>query len=131
MAEALLRHQFQETPAKIQVSSAGTAALVGHSADAQAKQILQDKRGIDISNHRARQITLDLLLKHDLILVMETYHQKKIECDFPSMCGRVHRLGKWSGYDIPDPYKRPQQAFEQALNLIEQSIQDWCAQLWK
>ena len=43
----------------------------------------------------------------------------------------MHRLGKWGGYDIADPYRRPKQAFEQTLLLIEQSVIDWQARLWK
>jgi protein-tyrosine phosphatase len=131
MAEALLRHKLQGHIPEITISSAGTSALKNYPADTLAQQILLEKRDIDISAHRARQVTLELLLQSDLILVMESSHQKQIECDFPSICGRVHRLGKWSGYDIPDPYKRPTEAFEQTLILIEQCINDWHTRLWK
>ena len=46
------------------------------------------------------------------------------------MSGKVHRLGKWSDIDIPDPYKKPKVAFEHALVLIEQGLKDWTTKLW-
>ncbi len=53
-----------------QVSSAGVGALVGHPADATATALMQEK-GIDIQGHRARQISLDLCQRAELILVMD------------------------------------------------------------
>ena len=129
MAECVLFAQLKQKVPNLSVTSAGIAALVGQPADPISQELMQEK-GLDISAHRARQATPEILLKAELILTMEARHQQLIEAILPSARGKVHRLGKWSGFDIPDPYKRPRKAFEQALVLIEQGILDWQRKLW-
>ena len=128
MAEALLSSRLAALP-DMNIASAGIAAKVDASAELMAQELMQ-ARGFDISSHRARQATPAILSAADLILTMETRHQKQIEYNLPSLCGKVHRLGKWSGFDIIDPYKRPKTVFTQALALIEQGIDDWQRKLW-
>ena len=66
-AEAKLR---QLAPASVQIASAGIQALVDHPADPQAQEEAR-KDGLDLSAHRARQLTDAMCQAHDLILVME------------------------------------------------------------
>jgi len=129
MAETLLCEQFFKRNQKIYVSSAGINALINHPADPMAQELMS-ARGLDISSHRTRQLTPQLLLDNELILIMETRHQEGIEGILPSVRGKVYRLGKWGDFDIPDPYQRPRFAFEQALALIEQGVDEWQRKLW-
>lgn len=129
MAEALLAKAVQEEHPEVSVSSAGLGALVGHPADPLSQELMQDK-GIDISAHRARQVSPEIVFDSDLILVMSTEQQEQLEQQYPGVRGRVHRIGKWEGYDIPDPFKRPKSAFEHAFILIEQGINEWYRKLW-
>ena len=129
MAEALLSAAVQKKNPDFSVSSAGLGALVGYPADAMSQALMQE-RGIDISAHRARQISSEIVFASDLILTMSTEQRQQLEQQYPSACGRVHRIGKWEEYDISDPFKRPQTAFEQALILIEQGINEWYRKLW-
>jgi protein-tyrosine phosphatase len=128
MAEALFIQKLAEMASPISVSSAGLGALVNWPADPVAVELMH-ARGIDLSGHRARQASPGVLLAADLILTMSSGQQTEIESRIHTVRGRVHRLGKWSGYDIPDPYKRPKIAFEQSLILIEQGVVDWCEKL--
>lgn len=130
VGEAFLAHRLKEIAPDVSVSSAGITAMVDKPADATAQEIMLQK-GIDISAHRARQLTKEILLDSDLILTMETRHQEQIEYMLPGIRGRVHRLGKWSGFDIQDPYKRPRIVFEQVLALIEQGVNEWQQKIWK
>ncbi len=129
MAEALLAKAVQEEHPEVSVSSAGLGALVGRPADPMSQELMQDK-GIDISAHRARQISPEIVFGSDLILTMSTEQQEQLEQQYPGARGRVHRIGKWEGYDISDPFKRPKTAFEQSLILIEQGINEWYRKLW-
>jgi len=130
IAEALFVARFkQEGKLGIMVSSAGLAAMVQRPADP-VGQALMVQRGINISEHRARQIVSNMLFESDLILTMSTDQQKQVELNYPGTCGRVHRLGKWGGYDVPDPYQRPKLVFEQALALIDQGVDEWYRKLW-
>ena len=129
MAEALLVIAVQKTHQEVLVSSAGLNALVGHPADPISQKLMHAK-GIDISQHRARQIVPEIVFGSDLILSMTLEQQKKLEQQYPGVSGRVHRIGKWGEYDVPDPFQRPQSAFEQALALIEQGVDEWYRKLW-
>jgi len=129
MGEALFSDKLSKKSIFTQVHSAGIGALVDYPADALAQELML-KRGLDISNHRARQVTNQILFDADIIFTMSTGQQEQIEGSLPSIRGRVHRLGQWGGYDIPDPFQRPREAFEQALLLIEQGVEDWCGKLW-
>lgn len=121
MAEALLRDALG--PDK-EVSSAGIGALVDEPADATAAHLMQ-ARGLDIAAHRGRQLSERLLHEHDLVLVMERGHQEWIESRWPEARGRVYRWGHWSDFDVPDPYRKDENAFREALALIERGLADW------
>ena len=103
--------------------------LAGHPADPMAQQLLHEK-GIDLSAHRGRQATTELLLAADLILTMESWQVQKIQYILPSLCGRIHRVGKWGEYDILDPFQKTLDHFIRVLALIEQGVKDWQGQIW-
>lgn len=130
MAEALLRQRVAHRP-ELKISSAGITAVVSHPAVEHAREVMLEKKKIDIRDHRARQIDSQLLHQADLILVMEQEHVRLIEFEYPSICGRVQRLGRWKNFDIPDPYQRPKKIFEHTLCLIDEAIIEWQQRLWK
>ena len=127
MAEALLAAR---APAGVVVRSAGIGALVGYAAEPDAQELMH-ARGMDISAHRARQLTLAMAMEADLILVMETRHQQHIHNLVPSTRGKVHLLGKWQDVEVPDPYQKSAAHFAQALELIEQGVDAWAERLWQ
>ncbi len=128
MAEAMLRARIRHRPA-FQVSSAGVGALVGHPADPLAVELMS-ARGIDITGHRARQVTPEMLAGVDLVLVMEQGHQDEVHRMSPQSRGKVHRIGRFGNFDVPDPYRRDRAAFEDALSLIERGIADYQRAIW-
>lgn len=130
MAEALLKEKLSLNQMHVSVSSAGIQALVGRGADSTSRALMEEK-GLNIASHRARQASPELLFSADLILTMSSEQNTQLETINPCIRGRVHRLGKWGGFDIPDPFQRPRIIFVQALQLIEQGIDEWCRILWK
>ena len=123
MAEALLQQALQDTP-EVLVSSAGLGALIDYPA-AEHAEALMAERGLDISGHRARQLTPDLINASDLILVMETGHKRAIGAQEPAARGKIYRICEWQDKDVSDPVGQPREAFEKALQLIEIGVQDW------
>ena len=103
--------------------------MVGHPADPLAVELMAE-RGIDLSSHRARQLTPELASEFDLILAMEESQQRAIVQIFPSARGRVHRLGRYGRFDVPDPVGQPRASFEAALALIERGIADFQRSFW-
>jgi len=129
MAEGLMRDATVRAGSSMRVASAGIGALVGEPADPMARELLAEQ-GVDISAHRARQLGAEMVRDHELILVMEEWQRRKVESDFPMARGRVMCLGHWSGLEVPDPYRQPRAAFEQALEEIQQGLEDWKDKLW-
>ena len=127
MAEALLRDALREQQ-DIIVESAGLGALVDHPASEHAVTLMRD-RGLDISRHRARQITPEMVHAADLVLVMEAGHRRAIDMNEPSARGKIYRLGEWQDRDIKDPYRQPREAFEAALADIDEGVAEWAQRI--
>jgi protein-tyrosine phosphatase len=86
------------------------------------------ERGIDLNGFRSRQVTADMALAADLILVMDGEQKKWCETLVPSARGRVQLLGRWLSSDqreIADPFRKSPEAFLHAFNLIQQSVTGW------
>lgn len=129
MAEALLRHQLQQAGRKVEVRSAGVGALVNAQADAPARARMQ-VRGLDLEAHRAQQFTSELGRWADLILVMEKSHREAVADIDPTARGKTYLLGHWNGgKEIPDPYKRADSVYTQALEMIDEALPSWIRKL--
>jgi protein-tyrosine phosphatase len=120
MAEGMLAAQL---PAW-RVYSAGLNALVGAPADPISVALLRE-RGVDISSHRATQITRKMCVEADMVFVMSREQRRELESLYPEICGRVFRLGEHADRDIPDPYRQPEPVFRNALKLIDDGVASW------
>jgi len=120
MAQGLLAAALPRT----QVQSAGLGALVGMPADETAVRLMQE-RGIDITSHRATQITRQMCVQADMVLVMDSEQRKRLEEMYPQACGRVFRVGEYTKRDIPDPYRQSELAFREALSFIDEGLREW------
>lgn len=127
MAEAVLRERLY-IPGT-QISSAGTAAVVGYPAEPFAIEVAK-KYGFDLSAHRARQADSPMLTHSDLVLAMTRGHAEWVHDRVPPMRGRVQLLGRWrDNVDIPDPIGQPREAFEKVFELIDDCVADWLPKL--
>jgi protein-tyrosine phosphatase len=129
MAQVLLARTLHDRGIDAVVESAGLGALVGYPADPIALELMS-QRGLDLSGHRARQIRADLIRSFDLVLTMDAGQQRAVESIDPSARGRVHRLGRIGGFDVPDPYQQGRVAFESALELIERGLGELDKVFW-
>jgi protein-tyrosine-phosphatase len=78
MAEGYLKKLLKEQGrADVEVSSAGMMAIDGAGASFETRAVLE-KAGADVSMHRARKVTKELIDRTDLILVMEKIHEENI-----------------------------------------------------
>lgn len=112
------------------VSSAGIGALVGHSADPLARELMAG-RGLNIGSHRARQLTGQMCQEADLILVMDEEQRAHVAQRHPFTRGKLFRLGEAARVDIPDPYRLGRPAFEKALELIDAGAAVWAERIRK
>ncbi|WP_347555462.1 low molecular weight protein-tyrosine-phosphatase [Robbsia sp. KACC 23696] len=124
MAEALFRANEQIRTRGIVVHSAGLHARDGHEADRVVTRLLAEQ-GIDISAHRSRLITAEMVQEAQLVLVMEERQIREVAEVDPSSRGKVHLLGKWLNVEIYDPYKQAESVYRGSAELVEQSVENW------
>ncbi|WP_321923633.1 low molecular weight protein-tyrosine-phosphatase [Burkholderia sp. BCC1998] len=120
MAEAMLASELPDCI----VQSAGVGALVGEQADPLARELMR-ARGFDIEGHRAKQLLRSHCMHADLVLVMDIEQKRYVERLNPLSRGRVFRLREFGDADIQDPFRRGREAFEAALDSIEQGVSEW------
>lgn len=82
-------------------------------------------RSIDLTTHRASQLTREQLRQADLVLVMEKHHRTAVFDLDPTARGKTFLLGHWSNSEIADPYQRGSEAHAQALRSIEDGLASW------
>jgi protein-tyrosine-phosphatase len=126
MAEALFRARLQNKQTAGQnwrVESAGTWAEDGHSASDGSCEVMR-RRGIDLSEHKSKTVSRELLSQFDLILTMEAGHKEALQIEFPELADRVFLLSEMLGLQVPvrDPYGGPLTAYEVTADTIESMI---------
>ena len=115
----------------ISVSSAGTWSTTGMPAMPKAVKLAKEF-DLNLSYHRSRVVSEDILSISDLILVMESGHKEAITHEFPETQGRVFLLTEAVGKipaDIPDPYGEKRVLPEDVLNEIIEMIDEGYEQI--
>jgi protein-tyrosine phosphatase len=120
MAQGLLKQALPDA----NVMSAGLGALTGRPADPHAIELMYDL-GLDITDHRAQQLSPAMATRADLILVMDNVQRQQIQHMHPATTGRVFRMGEIDKFDVPDPYREARPAFENVLQLIQRGVEAW------
>lgn len=131
-AEGFIANHFKRHAIEGVVRSAGIHAMVGDPAAKNTIKVMQDVYDIDVSQHRAAQITESMAREHDLILVMDDEQVMHIKKIYPFASGKVHRLGKWRQVNVADPYKNlhDEQVFQSCIALIHDCVSDWTKKFW-
>lgn len=114
-----------------EISSAGIGALVGNQADDKALKVSLE-HNVSLDGHIARQLTPSLCRENDLILVMEKRHIDSISNICPEARGKTMLFGHWiEGREIPDPYKKSEEAFLFVYDLLDDAAKAWAKVLSK
>ncbi len=129
VAESIFRQRLEASARwNGRVRSAGIDALVDQGADPTVLGMMRE-RGFDLAPHRARQLTPEHVREADLVLVMET-HQRDALLDLdPTARGKTFRLGHWIDADIPDPFRRGDDAHRATIELIFAASAPWLDRL--
>jgi protein-tyrosine-phosphatase len=107
MAEALLREALASRGLdQVTVSSAGTGAWDGAPVS-EGAYLVGLEHGLDLSGHRARLLTREIVRGADVVLVMSGHHLARVA----ELGGedKVHLLGEFAGREsgrteVSDPY---------------------------
>ena len=123
MAEAMFQQRVPN--ARVQISSAGTHAMLSSTIDPLAQAVLL-VNGVPAHKHRSRQIDRQMLHETELILVMEHRQTQSVLKLAPEVRGKTFLIGKWQHHmEIADPYRQQQLAFEQTYEQLSRCVDDW------
>jgi len=122
MAEKLLEKMLREERIEnVEVESSGIAALPSYTIYGALEKVLREE-GIQVSNHKPRQTTPQIVRDADLILVMEKRQKEAILEMAPDVKDKVFLLKEFAGerenLDIPDPLGQPEEVYQARLNEI-------------
>ncbi len=105
IAEVLFRQWLkrQSVSGDWRVLSCGTWAVNGKSVAPHVQPSLL-AMGIDLGQHRARNVTVELLAESDLVLCMTRSQREALHTEFPRFAGRIYLLSEMLGktYDVAD-----------------------------
>lgn len=125
LAERGLQEQFT-------VSSAGTGAIPGMPATAEAVAIMAEL-GYSLEAHRAAALNAELVGRAWLILAMTRRHKEDILRTYPEAAGRVYTIGEYAGapygpeWEVADPFgmgPAEYQRVSRELHAVLQQIAD-------
>lgn len=129
MAEWLFRDLLEKRGLqdKINVESAGVFAANGEPASMQAIEAME-RQSIDISNHKSRQLTKEMLDKADVVLAMTNRHKRAIKSINSNVVSKTFTLTEYAYEDkskhteIMDPYGAPVEVYEKSLLEIKNAL---------
>lgn len=109
---------------RVEVASAGTHGYhVGEPPDPRSQEAAL-RRGVDLSDQRARRVTPDDFVEFDLMVAMDSGHAKALRRMAPP--GEEERVRLFLDFapqfgiaNVPDPYYGGAAGFEHVLDLIE------------
>ena len=126
MAEILLRTAIENEPSlsNYNIQSAGIFAAQGQAASENAQKIIE-KKSYDLSKHRSKQISQDLVDQSDLILAMTQSHLRALSSAFPESLNKMHlfrAFTKESELDVMDPFGGNLIEYEHCAHSIKTAI---------
>jgi tRNA threonylcarbamoyl adenosine modification protein (Sua5/YciO/YrdC/YwlC family) len=125
MAEGIARALLAERGwGHVEVSSAGVAAAVGAPASAEAVDVARD-RGVDLGDHRARQLSRERVGWADLVLAMAPGHLDAVAhlggADRAELVTTFLAHGR-PAPAVPDPIGQGRQVYEATYATLQEAI---------
>jgi protein-tyrosine phosphatase len=128
MAEGLFRKLTEARAHEFSVASAGISAMDGFPATEETIRAMAEV-GVDVSGHRSRRLTYDMIRTADEIYVMEEIHRELILRIAPEAEHKVFLLTdvagarERSGYnEIPDPIRMSSSFYRNVLSVIKECV---------
>lgn len=125
MAEALAKDYVNKHGLNIVVQSRGVNVDPNETAPEQGTVTILKQRGIDISTHKAAQLTKEDITKSDYLLTMTQKHKDKILTQYPDVKGKVFTLAEFAtgdNDDLSDPYQQPLEAYKKVESQLDKFL---------
>ncbi len=128
MAEAMLKELINKFNGEknINILSAGIWAISDQKASKHSIDSLKEKN-IDLSSHRSKLLTKELVQEADLILTMTKNHKMQIIHGIPASKNKVYTLKEYAygpskDIDISDPYGQEIEIYRACAEEIEEAL---------
>ena len=104
--------------------SAGTWALDNEPASKHAIAAM-DERGIDLTQHRGRTVTQELIEQAAVVIVMTHNHYEALGAEFPKQRKKIHLMSELSdhSFDIADPYTGTFEEYQNCARELDELIE--------
>ena len=126
MAEALLRRKLEARGVDgVTVTSAGTGAWEGAPAS-EGAYLVALEHGLDLSFHRARLLSREMVAAADLVLTMARHHLARAEQ--LGVSGAAHLLGEFAGRqgasaEVRDPFGGELEGYREAYQELDAMLE--------
>ena len=127
MAHWLLEEKLKENRINnIEVYSCGIYAQNGDIPTYEAKKVMKDEYGIDISKHRAINIYDSDIEQMDLILCATNIHKMEVKNRYPQLKEKVFTMKEYAkcddNIDIKDPWGYSIETYKKCISEIQECI---------
>lgn len=125
MAAGILNHELSKRglASEFLVESAGIWGVSDLPVVPEVMKIMNE-RGIDVSHHRSRIITEEIIDEADLILTMERSHKEAIFAEFPGRQLNLYLISELVGkkFNIEDPINKSINVFVETADILTDLI---------
>lgn len=101
-----------------EISSAGINTPDGSPASSYSQEAAKDY-SLDLSGHRARQVTREMLERVNLVYVMTGGHYRVLEEHFPDLAHKIYLLNKKG---VKDPYGGSLEEYRRCAVQLQESL---------
>lgn len=122
-----------------EVGSAGVGAYSAQPASRNSVTLAKE-RGLDLSRHQSRAVTVDLVEKATHIFAMSRNHVAAILSDYPEADDKIYLISEFAaddrlrGRDLSDPFGGDLSEYRETLEHLEKmlpSVLAYIEQTWK
>ena len=125
MAEGLFRKTIGSRSGEFDIASAGIATIDGLQASPETIRLLREE-AIDMTAHRSRRLTREMVASAYRIYAMEKMHRDWILQFVPDAGNKVDLL---TGSDIPDPIRMSEAFYKNVFTVIHEGVNKIADQL--
>jgi protein-tyrosine-phosphatase len=138
LAEVLFRDLVKER-SDYKIGSAGVGAYSGQAASRYSVTLAQEK-GLDLSKHQSRAVTVDLVEAATHIFAMSRNHMAAILSDYPEADDKIYLISEFAaddglrGRDLSDPFGGDLSDYRQTLEHLARMLPcvlSYIEQTWK
>jgi protein-tyrosine phosphatase len=126
MAEVLFEALLAERGADRgwRVESAGVWAYGGSSATGHAQTVVGEQ-GLDLSKHRSKSTSPQLVMDFDLLVVMEEAHKSELRSLYPGIARKIYTLRELAGGqgDFQDPVGGSLEEYRKTRDELEDLLE--------